>query len=151
MHNATYQQVYQQAYQSIRVPPQQLYQASSLYASSGGGGNGGESGAGSQAAGPDQVRQHSRPDKTVLCLYFIARLTAHHTACALWLPWQPFLEAMANSRYQECSLPTAAALRTFIAFMIVQLQTLCQALRLVTRSDRPLQRPLSTWTRLARI
>ena len=55
MHNATYQQVYQQAYQSIRVPPQQLYQASSLYATSGGGGNGGEMGAGSQAAGTDQV------------------------------------------------------------------------------------------------
>ena len=37
MHNATYQQVYQQAYQHVHVQPQQqqqLYQASSLYATS---------------------------------------------------------------------------------------------------------------------
>ena len=57
MHNATYQQVYQQAYQSVRVPPQQLYQASSLYSTSAVAGDASQTVGASQAAAADQVHR----------------------------------------------------------------------------------------------
>ncbi len=55
MHNATYQQVYQQAYQHVRVQPQQLYQASSLYATSSDGNPGRQASMGGHSAGTDQA------------------------------------------------------------------------------------------------